>query len=160
MTRTLAAKVWTAEQRAEALALYVEVGPSEAGRRLGIPKHTIASWARRDRAPKADVEAEESAANFAMVIRERTLEERRSALVEKLGQLAELGVDWTREALVKAKAGDVSVRDAVGVFTRAIHDLQLLSGGATSRLDLGNREVVRAKRDELAERRARKNDAA
>lgn len=35
------------EQRANALALYAKHGPAEASRRTGIPKKTIASWARR-----------------------------------------------------------------------------------------------------------------
>ncbi len=35
---------YTAEQRDAALELYREVGPAEAGRRLGIPSGTVRSW--------------------------------------------------------------------------------------------------------------------
>lgn len=39
---------YSAQQRQTALDLYAEHGPAEAARRVGIPKATIASWARRD----------------------------------------------------------------------------------------------------------------
>lgn len=38
---------YTAEQRTEALRLYQAQGPTAAGKQLGIPKETIASWARK-----------------------------------------------------------------------------------------------------------------
>lgn len=40
---------YTAEQRDEALALYMAYGTSETSRRTSIPKSTIDSWARRSR---------------------------------------------------------------------------------------------------------------
>lgn len=40
-------RTYTDEQKAEALALYAEVGPAEAARRTGIAAGTIASWASR-----------------------------------------------------------------------------------------------------------------
>jgi hypothetical protein len=41
------AKVYSEEQRLEALELYKQHGPSEASRRTGAPVKTIASWAAR-----------------------------------------------------------------------------------------------------------------
>lgn len=38
---------YTMEEKADALAIYVEHGVAEAWRRTGIPKPTIASWAQR-----------------------------------------------------------------------------------------------------------------
>lgn len=38
---------YTDEQRAEALALYREHGPTEASRRCGIPPRTITRWATK-----------------------------------------------------------------------------------------------------------------
>src|SRR5437773_8581297 len=38
---------YTSEQRVEALRLYREVGPAEAGRRLDIPPGTVRKWAQR-----------------------------------------------------------------------------------------------------------------
>jgi hypothetical protein len=40
---------YTMDQRAEALAIYVQKGVAEASRQTGVPKPTIASWARRGR---------------------------------------------------------------------------------------------------------------
>lgn len=41
------ASKYTEEQRAEALKLYEAEGPTAAGKKLGIPKETIMSWAKR-----------------------------------------------------------------------------------------------------------------
>ena len=43
----MAASKWTAEQKAEALQLYRDHGPTVASERTGVPKATVASWARR-----------------------------------------------------------------------------------------------------------------
>lgn len=40
-------RVYTDEEKAEALTLYETVGPAEAARQSGIPKGTIAAWAKR-----------------------------------------------------------------------------------------------------------------
>lgn len=40
-------RTFTLEERDEAIALGQEVGPSEAGRRLGICRTTVSSWMRR-----------------------------------------------------------------------------------------------------------------
>lgn len=40
---------YTEEQRAEALDLYQTDGPTAVEKKLGIPKATVASWARRTR---------------------------------------------------------------------------------------------------------------
>lgn len=146
---------WSDEQRAEALALREDVGLSEAARRCGIPAGTIASWASRG-GHNPSPAANRAATEAAVAKRKRTLEERRAVLVEKLGELAEMGVDWAASALEKGTA-ELTMRDAVGLFTRAIHDLQLLSGGATSRaVELVDVDDVKRLRDELADRRARR----
>lgn len=51
---------YTAEQRAEALALYAEHGLAEAARRTGIKAGTIGSWAHRSGTPS--VASEKTAA--------------------------------------------------------------------------------------------------
>lgn len=43
----MAKRVYTDEQREEALRIYEAEGPSAAARETGIPKGTIAAWARR-----------------------------------------------------------------------------------------------------------------
>jgi transposase-like protein len=49
-------RTYTAKQREEALALYVEHGPAEASRRCGIPSTTIRQWGKRSgkTSPRAD----------------------------------------------------------------------------------------------------------
>jgi transposase-like protein len=42
----VARREYTAQEKAEALRLYVEVGPCEAARRIGINKGTITRWAK------------------------------------------------------------------------------------------------------------------
>lgn len=135
--------------------MWAKVGAVEAAERTGIPATTIRSWASRAGMTEG-LEASSLGVRSAVARRKRSLEERRSVLVDKLGELAEMGVDWVAEALASGQADAMSVRDAIGAFTRAIHDLQLLSGGATSRAELADVDDVRRLRDELAERRARK----
>ena len=43
----MARREYTAEERAEALRLYVEVGPCEAARRLGMDKRLVSKWAKK-----------------------------------------------------------------------------------------------------------------
>lgn len=44
---TMARRQYTEEQKAEALDLYSTTGPTAVQKKLGIPKATVASWARR-----------------------------------------------------------------------------------------------------------------
>lgn len=125
---------WTDDEKKRALDLYVEHGPAEASRRTTIPQGTIKSWASRLQLQQQQQDTTRRNTRAAVERRKRSLEERRTVLTEKLGELAELGVDWVLEELTNG-GDDVSVRDAIGAWTRAIHDLQLLSGAATSRPD-------------------------
>lgn len=145
--------------KTQALAIYIEEGVAEATRQTGVNANTIKSWAKREGLQPMHQQTNSERTRAAVERRKRSLEERRAVLVEKLGELAELGVDWTTQALTDLDAESVNIRDAIGAFTRAIHDLQLLSGGATSRgehRDLTNQDDVQRLRDELAERRERK----
>lgn len=151
---------WPEEVKQRALALYLEGGVASASAATGVPRGTIASWASR--ACLVDQQQANTNRSTAAAVERRTraVEERREVLVAKLGELAELGVDWALERVADPKA-EVSLRDVIGAMTRAIHDLQLLSGAATSRPDLSSlsaeerAERVASKFDELAERRQR-----
>ena len=57
---TDARRTYTPEQKAEALALYVEHGPAEASRRCDIPAATIRQWGKR--AGKTSPRAEQAVA--------------------------------------------------------------------------------------------------
>lgn len=78
---------YTVEQKAAALAIYVEKGVAEAWRQTGIPKPTIASWARRGHvqtdAPAKIQQAIEAARDRHLKLRE----ELRYRLLEKASDL-------------------------------------------------------------------------
>ena len=78
------------EAKAEALRLYQEVGLAEAWRRTGIPKPTIASWARREGLPHTDAAAKTREATLAASARADQLRtEMHVMLLEKAVDLLE-----------------------------------------------------------------------
>jgi transposase-like protein len=80
MTRT----EYDADEKANALILYAEVGLSETWRQTGIPKPTIASWARRAGLPHTDAAAKTREATLAASARADQLRaELRLMLLEK-----------------------------------------------------------------------------
>lgn len=82
------AKTYTTEEKANALNLYVTVGLAEAWRTTGIPKPTIASWARRAGLPHTDATAKTREATEAAAARAETLRaELRVKLLEKASDL-------------------------------------------------------------------------
>jgi dTDP-4-amino-4,6-dideoxygalactose transaminase len=84
----VAATTYDDEAKAHALALYQEVGLSEAWRQTGIPKPTIASWARRAGLPHTDAAAKTQAATLAASARADQLRaELRLKLLEKATDL-------------------------------------------------------------------------
>ena len=78
---------YTMDQKAAALAIYVEKGVAEAWRQTGVPKGTIASWARRGKvhtvAPAKTREATEMLMAQTAELRERL----RLKLLEKADDL-------------------------------------------------------------------------
>ncbi len=122
---------WSDEQRTHALDLLANGHTlAETHTATGIPKSNLRRWA---------AEANITVVRTTEKTREATLaskanaEQRRAALVEKLGRIAELAGDLELEILM----GDErpSLRDVVGARTRAIHDAELLAGRATSRTE-------------------------
>lgn len=104
--------VWSDSQRGEALALYVDVGPSEAARRTGIPKSTIHDWAAKEGLSTDAVSEQTIAATIASA-------ERAAA---KREQARELMLDRILDALglMQAAHTDFRGRDATEVhFERA-----------------------------------------
>lgn len=122
----VARRRYTDEQRAEALELYAEQGPTAVQAAMGIPKATVTNWAKA--AGIGTVRNAKTAA--ATEARTLDLASRRVVLAEKLQTVAEVATE--RELQILATPFP-ELRDVVGARTRAIHDSQLLSGGATSR---------------------------
>lgn len=150
----MARTVWTPEQKAAALDLYAQHGAAEAAKATGIPSGTIKAWAHRQ--PALQLRQQETTRTAIVIAKERqrrTIEERRARMLELLAEIAELGAEREIDLLADP---NVSLRDVVGARTRAIHDLQLLSGGVTSRSEQADpRTRVAHLKDELAERRQR-----
>jgi hypothetical protein len=82
------ARDYEAAEKEAALALYQEVGLAEAWRRTGIPKPTIASWARRAGLPHTDAASKTREATIAASARADQLRsEIRLKLLEKASDL-------------------------------------------------------------------------
>lgn len=129
---------WTAEQRAEALELYEQVGQSEAARRTGIPRGTIGDWARNANLSTAvgavtDRSDPQKATLAAGLKHASDLDASRDRRMTLLAAAAELSLTRTVNRLREANS-TFSDRDLVGIWTRAHHDLQILTGAATENL--------------------------
>lgn len=140
------------EVRAEALSLYREHGPAEAGRRLGIPAKTISSWAAR---AGVQADAREQVTAAATEAARQSWAERRARLADELGAAAE-------EFLVAARgAGARTARDYMAALAAAVDKAQLLSGAATERSETIRHDRVDAAVDELlAEMERREREGA
>lgn len=141
------ARTYPIDLKQRAIELYAEVGAAEAARQLEIPAGTIKAWAHRNGAQPLHRAKNSEAVRAAVERRQRSAEERQTRLVELLGEIAELGAERELELLVDPKA---SLRDVVGARTRAIHDLRLLAGQATSRTETRTIDALDAELDELA----------
>lgn len=138
-------RTYTDAEKAEALALYAEVGAAEAARQTGINRGTIVSWASRngvaaDATPNLLKATEVAAARRTFVATEF-----RARMVETLAKVAEKAAAVELERLAGSKA---TLHEVVGARTRAIHDLQLLAGEPTDRservtVDSIDREIER-----------------
>lgn len=163
---------YDAAARSRALELYGSEGLAAAHRELGIPKPTIVRWARaagissaeQAAADRARTEAATRAAQQELAVQ---IAKGRAALVPKLVHVANAALDSVGARLEAQRAvekatldneyglvsgGLMAKRDAmeagaplravIGAATRAIHDLQLLTGEETERGTTGQVTVV------------------
>ena len=145
--------VYTDEQRTEALDAYRSVGPKVASEQTGIPKATIASWARRMGVHTNVALPEQVAAahaNAAVAGEERRLR-LADGLLEDVGQLRDrlfAPMEYVHVKTVGVGAGASQVEQVtvemdqptpadqlklVQAITGLIEKVQLLTGEATSR---------------------------
>lgn len=158
-----ARRSYTDEDKAAALALYAEAGPTAVQDTLGVPKATVTAWAKA--AGIGTVRNEQTAA--ATEAARLDWEKRRLEMTHEIGEVAELALSRVRHIIEDrcsvirhTKDGEQYVI-AEGAEAKAyattmailIDKAQLLSGAATSRTEHVDRERALALVDELAERR-------
>lgn len=136
---------YTDDQRAHALRLYTEHGPTHAAQQTGIATATIFRWVRAAdlRPPGKQTSA---------------WAERRAAIADQFGEVAELMLARADAATASRDARQYLVAAAI-----AVDKAQLLSGGPTVRgADSSEDALTRVKnlRDELAVRRQAITDRA
>jgi transposase-like protein len=130
---------YTDEQKADALALYVEHGPAETARRTGIAKGTLASWAHRAGVQSVATELTAAATEAASA----KWAERRQTMVDEIGLVAEAALSGAAGAVLAGRPRDA--KDYATTMAILVDKAQLLGGDATTRHE--NREL----RDRLLE---------
>jgi len=137
---------YTSEQRVEALRLYVEVGPAEAGRRLDIPPITVRKWAQRAGASAPRAARIAAAVKAAQLSRDQRAEEIAARALEAAGEF----LSRSREA------NPSNARLRMAAFRDALHGSQLLAGDPTDRIEVSELErEIEAELKLLAEAKAR-----
>lgn len=136
----------TPEQRAEAVAIYADHGPTEAAKLTGWNKGTVTKWAQ--------------AAGVETVANERTRQAteaasaawaaRRARLADETGRVAEKALTKVEVFLDGEKAKAAS--DTSAAFARLIDKAQLLSGAATSRSEHVEKDHMDRAIEELLEK--------
>lgn len=106
---------YTAEERAEAIALSLAVGPVEAARQLGMPPTSVASMRRR---------AVEAGDPVVLATRE--------AVTERLREVVSAGADEMLRRVRDPKTPANAVAQIVDVASR---NLALMTGGVTERTE-------------------------
>lgn len=126
------AKKWTDEQQQHALALYAKDGPAEAARQTGIPKGTIASWARRTGVHTAAP----ATSTTATIVAAQRWAERRLSIADTFGAAAE---EFMHLAMQHARGGEgKTAKDLALCSAIAFDKAELRAGGVTGRLDIGD----------------------
>lgn len=136
---------YTDEQKADALALYAEAGPTAVQEQLGIAKATVAGWAAANGVRTVRNERTAAAVEAARV----DAAARRAIVADRLWQIAD-----EASALELTKLRDADLRDVVGARTRAIHDAQLLAGDVTARTETRTSDALDREIERLLERAA------
>lgn len=178
-------RAYSADQRADALALYLQHGLAEAARLSGVPRGTLSSWAVRagvqtDAAAAAAYREQTEAARARWA--EVTLEQREELAGRLLAEVHTL-LDQVQEPTTYYRVVTLSggtgmgataevvpvdvphplARDQqarVAAVAALVDKLQLLTGQATERHDLGELDLMaevrqhQADQDELARYRA------
>lgn len=157
---------YSEDQRAEAIALYVEHGPTEASRRLNIPKGTITRWAKRAGAETVSPANTRAATEAATAKAGQRRAELRQLLLEKaLDALRRMdaphkdyrGKDADEVWWDKAPSGDM--KNYATTAAILIDKLRLEEGAATSREEHVQTSEVDRELERLADELRARADA-
>jgi transposase-like protein len=126
---------YTASERARAMQIYREHGPSQASRRLGIPYETVRRWARDSGEVKpAQTPHEQTARSHAMATTRVAAKWADTRLTEadNAGHAAQLA----RERILDVLMTDdhQMLRAAVNAYEILINKAEMMSGQATERI--------------------------
>lgn len=142
---TMGRRVYTDEQKAEALALYAEHGAAETARRTGIAKGTIQSWASRTGV--ATTCNEQRQANVEAL--KARWAERRAIMVDEIGAVAHMALMRVEQFTAQRNPSGRDAKDFATTMAILVDKAQLLGGDATSRHE--NRELRNRLLDEARE---------
>lgn len=157
----MAAKKWTDEQRAQALEAYRLRGPSAASEETGVPRETIKSWAKRagvaSTATLPERRAQVEAAEITMEQRRLDIAHGLADDVQRLRGRLFAPMSYAHVKTVSGGQGAPSEVETVWVdmtmptpadqlnlmraIAAAAEKMQLLTGEATSRPDLGGYDL-------------------
>lgn len=126
---------YTASERARAMQIYREYGPTIASRRMGVPYETIRRWAKdAGETPPSMTPAEQSARSHAMATQRVSGKwaEVREAEADAAGDAARIA----RERLLDVLVTDdhQMLRAATDAYKTLIDKAEMLSGQATERI--------------------------
>lgn len=125
---------WTDQQKRQALDLYTEhESLAVASTMTGIPKSTIQHWAQTEGLPAYNTEKTRAAVKQSVENRAAAWAERKEALADKIGVLAEIAVNQAAQFLVNGQTQDA--QRAATTMGIAVDKAQLLSGAATGRIE-------------------------
>jgi transposase-like protein len=136
---------YSPEQKAEALALYAEVGAAEAARQTGIAKGTLQSWAHRTGV--ATTCNEQRQANVDAL--KAKWDERRQEMIHEIGAVAQMALARTEQAIATSRSREA--KEFATTMAILVDKAQLLSGAATSRTETTVRDHLDREIEHLLE---------
>lgn len=124
-------RVYTDEDRANALAIWTDSGAAAASTITGIPAGTIACWASRRGLQRFGPERTRAAVEALQHQADQTWAEKRAELVHKLAGFADAALEAALDSL---EDGNLRMaKEGMLAVAIAVDKTQLLTGGATGR---------------------------
>jgi transposase-like protein len=126
-------KRYTPEERTAAIDAYIMNGPDYCESEFGVKRATVRQWAKR--AGVTLSRARQDVLDAKIQIAGMTWEVRRVNLANELGNTAATALALVQASLETGATGLRNARDAAAVLSTLVDKAQLLSGGATARVE-------------------------